>query len=428
MVYNLGMNKTVAFHTLGCKVNQYETEAIREQFAGGGWRIVREDEPADVYVINTCTVTNLADRKSRQYIRKARSLNDKALIAVTGCYAETDREEVSAIDGVSLVVGTADKMMLFSEVEKMLGEQSRKIGGGLIYGMAGRTRSYIKIQEGCDRYCAYCIIPYARGSVRSRDENDIIAEAERLVSSGHREIVLTGINTALYGRENGVSGIRRLLERLDSVEGDFRVRLSSLEPNVVSKDDVEELLRSKRLCHHLHLSVQSGSDSVLKRMNRRYTRDDYIQIVDAIRRFDPHYGITADIIVGFPGESEEEFFDSLSLTERCGFAKVHVFRYSPRRGTLAAAMNDQIGPKDKNVRSKALIAASEKASREFRKSCIGDEQTVLFEKKQGGLLTGYAGNYIRVYAEGTGDILNGLTRVRLGSVYKDGMKGEIING
>jgi threonylcarbamoyladenosine tRNA methylthiotransferase MtaB len=316
-----------AFHTLGCKVNQYETEALREQFRTAGYEIVEADQIADVYVINTCTVTNLADRKSRQFIRKAQRHNPEAVVAVTGCYAQTKPSEVAALEGVSVICGTGEKSRLLAEVEAALAERTQSKASSLrtmvdayedltryedmgqIVAMESRSRAFIKIQEGCDRFCSYCIIPYARGGVRSRDEEDIVREFQGLLDAGFKEIVLTGINTALYGREKDGEGregesMERLIGRLNALSGDFRIRLSSLEPTVVDDIYVRRLLRFERLCHHLHLSVQSGSDRILKAMHRRYDREEYLRIVETLRQQDIHYGITTDIIAGFPGETE----------------------------------------------------------------------------------------------------------------------------
>lgn len=441
------MNRKVAFYTLGCKVNQYETELIKERFAKDGFDAVPDGTPADVYVINTCTVTNLADRKSRQYVRRARKQNPEAFIVVTGCYAETDREGVSGIDGVSMVVGNKDKNMIPALVKEALGEGC----GDLTHGTDGnentescshvwtkdagidrmneKSRAFIKIEEGCDRFCSYCIIPYARGGIVSRDPGDIVDEAERLAEAGYREIVLTGINTALYGRDLGMPGIESLIKALDESRGDFRIRLSSLEPTVVDREDVEKLVGYGKLCHHMHLSVQSGSDDVLARMNRRYDREKYLDIVKALRDFDPLYGISTDVIVGFPGETEADFADSLDIVTRAEFVKVHAFRYSRRSGTKADAMTCQIPPKVKNARVEALARHAVDVSERFREKCRGSEDIVLFEEREeDGLLSGYSGNYVRVHAPGDDSLIGKLCRTRLEDIYNDGMKGVIIDG
>ena len=423
-----------AFYTLGCKVNQYETEMLRERFRAIGWETVDAEEPADLYVVNTCTVTGLADRKSRQYIRRMKKNNPGAITAVIGCYAQVSPEEAAAVEGVDLVLGTAEKNDLPAYVERVL--EARKGAGtgpivavgdrkamsgyrdsGTISAMDGRTRAYIKIQEGCDRFCSYCVIPFARGPVRSRTVESVLAEAERLVQQGFKEIVLTGINTALYGTEPefaennalppvrfeggapDTAGLELLLERLDAMDGDFRVRLSSLEPNVVSPDETLRLLRFRRLCHHLHLSVQSGSDTVLSRMNRHYTAADYVELVRALREADPFYGISSDIIVGFPGETEEEFAESVRVARAIGFTHAHIFPYSKRPGTVAAEMDGQIPPPVKKERAAVLAEAADEASKRFFASMEGARRVVLWERFESecGCLTGYTDNYVKVY-------------------------------
>ena len=435
------MSIRIAFHTLGCKVNQYETEALKEKFVQKGYEIVSDEERADIYVINTCTVTNLADRKSRQFIRKARRLNEDAVIAVTGCYAETDPDEVSSIEGVSIVCGTGEKAELPNYIERYMSEKGVVVEGagdmerlnsyhsdGIITGMDSRTRAYIKIEEGCDRFCSYCIIPYARGKVRSRSLAEIKEETQGLLNRGFKEIVLTGINTALYGKDIGFDGIEPLIAELDAMPDNFRIRLSSLEPTVINKEQVRSLLKYKKLCPHLHLSIQSGSDNTLSSMARRYTRQEYLEIVKELRAFDPHYGITTDIIVGFPGESEEDFAESLSICDEAKFVKVHAFKYSPRRGTRAAEMKNQVHGEIKNRRSQALISHAERVSEDFGRSCEGSVRTVLFEEPDGdALMCGYTDNYIRVYTQADESKLNEFCKVKLDEVYKDGMKGVIID-
>jgi threonylcarbamoyladenosine tRNA methylthiotransferase MtaB len=297
----------------------------------------------------------------------------------------------------------------------------------------GMTRAYIKIQEGCDRFCAYCLIPYARGPVRSRPPEEIVREAVMLLDSGVREIVLTGINTALYGTEAGFEyGLADLLAMLDAIErpqgDDFRIRLSSLEPTVVDKDDVEKIIRFRRLCHHLHLSVQAGSDHILKSMNRHYTRDEYLDIVRAIREYDPLYGITTDIIVGFPGETDEDFADTLDITRRSEFGKVHVFRYSPRKGTVGASLPDAVPGEVKIARSDELEAAASAVARDFMQANTGVLHTILAEEIQDGYMTGYTGNYIKIYIEDSEERLEPgrFYDVRPTELFRDGCKAELV--
>ena len=432
----------VAFHTLGCKVNQYETEAMKEEFIMAGFDVVSEDEKADVYVINTCTVTNIADRKSRQYIRKMKALSPDAVVAVCGCYSQVKPEELEKMPEVDIVMGNGEKNTLIYHVLsniklKSMGEKPKTLvkvlpyeslteysDHGIIKSMDGKTRAYIKIEEGCDRFCSYCLIPFARGHVRSRNQDEIVEEAKMLINNGFKEIVLTGINTALCDDLAGV------IERINDIPGDFRIRLSSLEPTVVNSEYVKKLLKYEKLCHHLHLSIQSGSDNVIKNMNRNYTRNEYLDIVKVLREFDPGYGITTDIIVGFPGETEDDFKDSLSITDLVKFGKVHVFKYSKRKGTVAEKLPNQVDGNIKNERSDRLIEAGDKASIEFRESLIGTERVVLFEEENSNRNenSGYTDNYIKVYTIGNKKYLNELKKVRLLEIYKDGMKGEVIDG
>ena len=416
-------------------MNHYETEAIKEAFVSRGAEVVGEEEFADVYIINTCTVTNIADRKSRQFIRRAKRVNPDSIVAVTGCYAQVAADEVAEMPEVDLIVGNGrkaeicglvmQKLQKASEAQQDItldsvleeGTRTRHADvlvlpreelnfyedmGRIEAGSDGMTRAYIKIQDGCDRFCSYCLIPYARGPVRSRPAEDIVEEVRSLVEAGHREIILTGINTALYGTEAGAEcSLSQLLTMLDSLEApegkDFRIRLSSLEPTVVDKDNVEEIIRHKRLCHHLHLSVQNGSDAVLKSMNRHYTRAEYLDIVKALREYDPDFGITTDIIVGFPGETEEDFKDTLDIVKEAFFGKTHVFRYSPRKGTAGAKLKGVVPEETKKERAGILEETAEEVARSFRQSIIGKEQTVLIEEEEDGFMTGYTGNYIKVY-------------------------------
>lgn len=450
----------IAFHTLGCKVNQYESEAMAKMFREAGHEIVGEREFADVYVINTCTVTAVADKKSRQYIRRMKKVNPDSIVAVTGCYAQINPDEVAGIDGVDIVTGTNEKSTLPGYVEEYARtrEQQRQIhirewkdldsyeDTGLVTSAETRTRAYIKIQEGCNRFCSYCVIPYARGNVRSRALDEIVAEARQLIEAGYKELVLTGINTALYGMETEIGnppenraetmgdkpcGVEEVIAALDALPGNFRIRLSSLEPAVVNADYVRRLLKYDRLVHHLHLSAQSGSDRILKAMNRPYDRTGYLQIVETLRSSDPFYGISTDIIVGFPGEKESDFEDSLSLVAICDFCRTHAFRYSRRPKTLAASMKEQVSPQVKNRRSDALMEAGARSAAGFCMKNLGQERIVLIEEylPEQGMLTGYTDNYIRVYIrcrpEQAEEMLNTFRTVRLTELHRDGCAGVI---
>ncbi len=451
--------KKAAFHTLGCKVNQYETEAMKEQFASRGYEIVGEEDKADVYVINTCTVTNLADRKSRQYIRRMKKQCPEAVIAVTGCYAQVKPEELEALPEVNIVAGTGEKNNIADYVEEYMKSHVKQKhileydaltsyhDKGIITSMDSRTRAYVKIQEGCNRFCSYCLIPFARGAVRSRDPEEIIEEVKTLIDKGFREVVLTGINAALYGTEESfgypltteekrekMQGIEIIINRINALEGDFRIRLSSLEPTVVNADYVKRLMRYEKLCPHLHLSIQSGSDRIIGAMNRHYSRQDYIDIVRVLKAHDPHYGVTTDIICGFPGETEEDFEDSLRIVEEADFLKVHAFKFSKREGTAAWEMKDQIDGQTKNERVTRLIKRSEEVTKKFLESSAGEVRRVIFEQEETGekgeggesLISGYTENYIKVYVFGSPEHLNSFQKVKLLEPYRDGMKGEIL--
>ena len=442
----------VAFHTLGCKVNQYETEAIKEAFVSRGADIVSEDEVADVYIVNTCTVTNMADRKSRQYIRRMKSRCPDALMVVTGCYAQVSEEELQKMPEVDMVIGNslkseiADRVYEANHQSKVLGydELTHYEDMGIVTSdESSMCRAYIKIEEGCNRFCSYCKIPYARGRVRSRRPEDVVEEAKALIEKGYKEIILTGINTALYGTEpefdferkadeEGLSGLETIIKRIDALDGDFRIRLSSLEPTVVKVKDVKSLLGYDKLCHHLHLSVQSGSDKILKAMNRHYTREDYLSIVKALRDFDPLYGITTDIIVGFPGEEYKDFEDSLDVVKRAEFARVHAFRYSPREGTSGAKIKDGIVPGTlSSERAEELERAAAETAWKFNEKNFETVHRVLTEEESDGFITGYTDNYIRVYIDvrdaekDDTPRLGDFCKVQLTENYRDGCKAVL---
>lgn len=431
----------IAFHTLGCKVNQYETQALKEKFQQKGYEIVGEEEFADVYVINTCTVTGLSDRKSRQFIRRVKKINPDSITAVIGCYVQVSPEEAKAIEGVNIIAGTNEKNRLPDYIEEYArtkgvdchvrgwDELTEYEETGIITSMDSRTRAFIKVQEGCNKFCSYCIIPYARGTVRSRAKEEILREAENLIGKGFKELVLTGINTALYGLEkeerDEVYGIEVIVKALNELPGDFRIRIGSLEPNVINSDYAKRLLKYERLCPHLHLSLQSGSDRILKEMNRCYTASEYLELVGMLKAHDPGFGITTDIIVGFPGETEEDFQDSCSMIEKAGFCKVHVFKYSKRSGTKAAYMKGHIAPEVKSRRSEELIRTSDAAAKRFFTQNLGSSRRVLLEQydPKTGLLEGLSDNYIKVYCEGDERLCNSFVDVELIELYRDGVKG-----
>jgi len=441
------VSRTVAFSTLGCKVNQYESDAMAKLFRDRGYEIVHENEPSDVYVINTCTVTNLGDRKSRSIARRARRQNPMAVIAVVGCYAQVATDEVMRIEGVNLVLGTNERMKIVDFVED-LGPWDKVSAVGDIMEVAefeelqidehgDRTRAFIKIQEGCNQYCSYCIIPYARGRIRSRNIDHIDAEVTRLVGHGFSEFVLTGIHIASYGRELEKSqaeteamSLIDVIERVDAIEGVKRLRLGSIEPMLMTEAFVERLSRLRSVCPHFHLSLQSGSDTVLKRMNRKYTSADFMEVVDRLKASFDRPSLTTDIIVGFPGETEEMFQDTLALASRVGFAKIHVFQYSAKTGTPAAAMMDQVDHGVRHERSERLIALQDQLESNYNKQWLGCVKEVLFEgvPELGiKLIEGLTPDYLRVKVEAGPGWIGKIARVRLEALTEHGFMGTLID-
>lgn len=433
--------KTVAFYTLGCKVNQYETEAMAELFQKNGYTVVNTEDKADVYVINTCTVTNLGDRKSRQFIRRAKRMNKDAIVAVVGCYVQVSPDEVFEIEDVDLVIGTSDKNKIVELCEEVKEKNKRmKIVEDImkvrefeemsIDEVKGKTRAFIKIQEGCNQYCSYCIIPYARGPVRSRNLENIVREVGKLGQKGFKEIVLTGIHVASYGKDLGDIRLIDVIEAIHYVEGIERIRLSSLEPTIITEDFMNRLSKLPKVCDHFHLSLQSGSNTVLKRMNRKYTTEEYLSIVKLIRKYMPDVGLTTDIIVGFPGETDEEFEETYDFVKEVGFSRIHVFKYSPREGTPAAKFKNQVDGTIKTERSKKLIELGERLTKTFNERFVGKIMDVLFEeevKGKSGLMEGYTTNYIRVAALGDNSIEGRILPVRMDRISGENLTGEIVN-
>lgn len=430
----------VAFHTLGCKVNQYETEAMAELFEKDGYEIVHEDEIADVYVINTCTITNLGDRKSRQFIRRAKNKNPEAVIAVVGCYAQTAPEEVMGIDEVDIVIGTKDRSKIV-ELSHQVIEKREKINivtdimkqhefeEMKIENIEGKTRAFLKIQEGCNQFCSYCIIPYARGPIRSRKLDAVLSEVEKLSKNGFKEVVLTGIHVASYGKDIGEIRLIDVIEKVHEVVGIERIRLSSIEPTIMTKDFLDRLIKLPKVCDHFHLSLQSGSDSVLKRMNRKYTTKEYKKIAELIREYMPNVGITTDIIVGFPGETEEEFIETCKFVDDIGFSRIHVFPYSPRKGTPASRHKNQISGDIKHQRSKELIKIGEENTQKFNNKFIGTTLNVLFEeqaKSDSEFIEGYTTNYIRVLSKGSNSLEGKILPVKLENIQGDNLIGKLL--
>ncbi|MDU4737374.1 tRNA (N(6)-L-threonylcarbamoyladenosine(37)-C(2))-methylthiotransferase MtaB [Clostridium sp.] len=401
----------VAFSTLGCRVNVYESEAMAEKFIREGYEVVDASEAADVYVINTCTVTNMGDKKSRQIISRARRLNENATVAVVGCYSQIAPKEVSEIPGVDVVLGTRNKGDVVYYVNKARDEgksqvhvegvlKNKKFEELNIEEYQDKTRAFLKIQDGCNRFCTYCIIPYSRGSVCSKDPKKVLEEVNKLAEHGFKEIILSGIHTASYGLDlEGSVNLIDIIEEIEKVEGIERIRIGSIEPAFFTPEVIEKIKTFKKLCPHFHLSLQSGCDATLKRMNRRYTAKEYADSVNLLRETMPDVSITTDVIVGFPGETEEEFNETYEFLKNIKLTKTHVFKYSPRKGTKAADMQDQLDGSIKEKRSKLLIELSNKNEKEFIEKFIGKEMDALIEaevKGKDGIYEGYTRNYIKV--------------------------------
>lgn len=421
---------TAAFYTLGCKVNQYETEAMIELFKNEGYEICDFSEKADVYVINTCSVTHMGDRKSRQMIRRAKKQNPKAVIAVSGCYSQTAPEEILSIDGVNLVIGNKGRNKITSLIENLTCESKVNAVSDImsthdfeelhIENYTDRTRAYIKIQDGCSQFCSYCIIPYARGPVRSRPESEIISEIEKLTKKGFTEIILVGIHVASYGKDLKNTSLEDLLIKVDKIEGVKRIRMSSIEPMTLNKEFVEKVKASTKLCPHFHISLQSGCDETLKRMNRHYTTDKYLEIVNGLRDAFSECAITTDIMVGFPGETDEEFDKTAEFVKKADFAEAHVFMYSQRKGTPAAKRPVQIAPQIKEERSKKIIELTNQSRDKFLSQFVGQVKEVLFEQIVGGYFEGKTANYITVRIK-TNENLQGIYKNVLFEELKDGV-------
>ncbi|WP_311376197.1 tRNA (N(6)-L-threonylcarbamoyladenosine(37)-C(2))-methylthiotransferase MtaB [Anaerococcus lactolyticus] len=431
------MKNTYNIITLGCKVNQYESEAVEEIFKARGFE--RKENNADVYVINTCTVTNMSDRKSRQMISRARKDNPDAIIAVMGCYSQVKPEDVAKIEGVDIILGSRNKEEVVDLCEDMLQNkeaidqvisvsEEKSFEDLEISNQTEMTRAYMKIQDGCNMYCSYCLIPYARGNVVSRPMDSIVKEAERLAENGFKEIVLTGIHVASYGKDfkDGTSLID-VIENVAKVDGIKRIRLSSMEPRHITRDFLERMKATKKACDHFHLSLQSGSDDVLKAMNRKYDTKVFKEKTDLIREVFPNAGLTTDIIVGFPGETEANHQETMAFVKEIKFAKTHLFKYSKRDGTRAATMKGQV---DGNVKKERLkdLEAIEKTNREkFLENQVGKTLSVLFEEKSdmAGFKSGYSTNYLRVNVENPSLPTNEIYDVKITGLINDELIGEI---
>jgi len=408
-----GINRTkVALDTLGCKLNQAETELFAQQFAEAGYRLVSSVGEADIYVLNTCTVTHIADRKSRHLLRMAHRCNPKALVVATGCYAQRAPNELAQLEGVDLVLNNEQKSQLRQVLEESgrLGDLGHRQPASCGYPIF-RTRAFIKMQDGCTNFCAYCIVPLVRGGEKSLPAEDVLAEVKHRVAQGCQEVVLTGVRVGAY-HDNGAN-LKGLLERILNEAGITRVRLSSLQPQEISRELIG-LWQDERLCPHFHLSLQSGSESVLRRMKRRYSLDEYQQAVSLIRSIVLEAAITTDVIAGFPGETDEEFAESYDFCRQMGFARIHVFPYSSREGTEAARLPQRVEDKVKRQRCQKMLALAEESARNFRRQFQGRMMMVLWEKQsEEGLWSGLTGNYLKVYARSRNDLTNKLLPVEL---------------
>ena len=411
----------VAVETLGCKLNQAETEKLTAELMEAGCSIVPAGQFADIYILNTCTVTHIADRKSRHFVRLAHRLNPRAHIVVTGCYAERAAAEVAAIEGVDLVIGNDQKEQLV-EILRSAGYISADEVGDLVLAQ-NRTRSFIKAQDGCNNFCSYCIVPLVRGSENSLSPDMVISAIKNRVGAGFREVVLTGTEIGSY--HSGGLDIEGLIARIMRETQLSRLRLTSLQPEEINSELVA-LWQDSRLCPHFHISLQSGSDGVLKRMNRRYTAKDYAQKVELLRRSLPDTGITTDVIVGFPGETEREFEESAAFCRDLKFSRLHIFPYSARKGTPAASMPGQIHPAIKKERSQRMIELAEESRVAFNSRFIGQTTEVLFEHGAGGFSTGLTGNYIKVSVRSKIDLSNRLVQVKLLELKGEGLLGEAL--
>lgn len=427
--------KKAALHNLGCKVNAYETEAMQHLLEEVGYEIVPFTQKADVYVINTCSVTNMADRKSRQMLHKAKKNNPDSIVVAAGCYVQTSEKEVLNDLSVDIVIGNDRKHDLVRLLEEYsldsVNDTVDDINDGkhdfeelFIDQTKEHTRAFIKVQDGCNQFCSYCIIPYARGRVRSRRFENVIAEVERLAANGFKEVVLTGIHLSSYGVDfEEATGLLELIQAVNAVKGIERIRLGSLEPKIVTEHFASELSKLDKICPHFHLSLQSGCDATLKRMNRKYTTKEYERGCELLRKYFVHPAITTDVIVGFPGETEEEFEQTKAYLEHIHFYEMHIFKYSKRKGTRAAVMPDQIDEQIKAARSEKLIALGHDMSKEFRKFYIGKNEEVLFEEKavigDKEYFVGYTKEYVKVAKETDENLENQIVSGRISGMLTD---------
>lgn len=430
--------KTLATYTLGCKVNQYETRSVEEMFEKKGYEIVDFNDFADVYLINTCTVTSTSGKKSRQIIRRAKQINPNSKVVVIGCYSQNSPDEVAQIEDVNLIMGTTEKRKIVDRVENLdLNKKAILVSDVFeekefekitIDSTNTHTRAFIKIQDGCDRFCSYCIIPYTRGRIRSKIPKDITEEIKTLAQNGTKEVVLTGIHLASYGKDLDNLRLIDIIEEIENIDGIERIRLGSLEPLIIDDEFLKRLKPLKKFCPNFHLSLQSGSNAILKRMNRKYTAEEFSSSVDLIRSYYENPVLTTDIIVGFPMESEEEFSETVKFLEKIKFYQTHIFKFSPREGTKAYDMDGQIDENIKTKRSKVLIDLSEKNKVFYENEMIGKTVKVLFEERYEEFITGHCFNFMKVYTTAEDDSFFGqIKKVLIEKVDGNlGLVGKII--
>lgn len=432
--------RTAALHNLGCKVNSYETEAMQQLLEEAGYEIVSFHEKADVYIINTCSVTNIADRKSRQMLHRAKKQNPEAVVVAAGCYVQSAAEELKTDLAVDVIIGNNKKQDLVPILEEYFKDrtdsshvieinETHEYERLSIHKIADHTRAFLKVQDGCNQFCSYCIIPYTRGRVRSRRPEEVVAEVRELAAAGYQEVVLTGIHLSSYGvdfKEEENENLLSLIRQVHEVEGIRRIRLGSLEPRIITDDFAKALASMPKFCPHFHLSLQSGCDETLKRMNRHYTTEEYVAGCDILRRYFDNPAITTDVIVGFPGETEEEFEATKAFLERIGFYEMHIFKYSRRAGTRADRMPEQVPEQIKNVRSEALLLLEKQMSKAYRESFLGKKKTVLLEEKteiEGrAYMIGHTMEYVKAVVPYADDLKNKMTE----GVLKEALNDEVL--
>lgn len=433
----MNKSKKVAFCSLGCKVNQYETNAMAQKFINQGYEVVQFDEYADIYIVNTCTVTNVADRKSRQMLRRAKEINSNSILVACGCYAQVGKDELKKIEEIDLILGNNEKNDIVQVIENHIKEKGiEEYVSDVMYKTdyvelgtttyTEKTRAVIKVQDGCDRFCSYCLIPFARGHIRSRKIENVIEEIKKIIADGINEVVITGIHIASYGRDfkNGI-GLIDLLEEINKIEGLHRIRLGSIEPTIITDEFVERLSKLDKICDHFHLSLQSGCTETLKRMNRRYSAEEFKEVTKRLRAKFPSAALTTDIIVGFPGETDNEFNKTYEFLKDIAFYKMHIFKYSPRKGTKAAVMPNQIDGKIKEERSRKLIELSNENEYKYNQGYIGKEVEVLFEERDGDFIKGHTKNYIVVkYETENEDLVNKIVKLKVKEAKNDCLIGE----